>query len=340
MNRYIINILLLLLLSGISSCTKNELLLSGTFSDAPSQPLRILYRAASGNGAFIVDNPVPLTQGAFSTKAVTRYPTVIWVLSPEGTVLMPIYAEKGDELILTGKYADPYSWQVEGNEVMKQYSVWVKTNLATLKSGVSESINAAITKAVKSNPDSRFAAFLLFTRFIRVGFEKEFSEAKKYLTLDTEDMKEIEDASLLPPVSNVAASSAGFQKLALPALADTIEVIKPSDASKTVMYFWRDGFGKKHSDMQKLIKDFAKDSTVQVANIYMDTDTASWHRLISKDTVLRKSHPLWALGGESNPEVMALGIPSVPYIIVTDSKGKQLYRGAAPEKARLLIHKR
>lgn len=337
MGRYIIYLLLLLC---VSSCTKNELSFSGKFSDAPTQPLRVIYRAASGTGAFLVDNPVPLAQGEFTMKVATRYPTVIWVIASDGTTLMPIYAEKGDELVLSGKYSEPYAWRVEGNDVMERYTVWAKENVATLKSGEPERVNAAIAREVKANPGSRASAFILFTRFARVGNEKEFNDLKKLLTLDEDDIKEMESAALLPPVTGVATGSAKFAGLTLPTPKDSLCHLKPSANTKTLLYFWRDSFGNTHSGMQKLMKELSKDSTVRMANIYMDTDTAAWHRQLSADTTLRTSCPLWALGAEANASVATLGVPSVPFIIVADGKGVQLYRGTDPDKARLMINKR
>lgn len=333
MNRYISFVLLCFTLL-LGACSKNELSLSGQFSDSSSRTMRIVYRAASGSGAFLIDNPVPVSQGVFSLKVVTRYPTVLWVLATDGSLLMPIYAEKGDDLTLAGKSEDPYTWQVKGNEVAEAYCSWVKANANVLKTNDSHQINTAVAKAVKANPDSRFAAFLLFTRFVRNGFESEFDTLRKLLKLDEDDLKEIEDATMLSPMPYTRKENAILTDISLPTATDTLYKMSPSASKKTMLYFWRDSFGRVHSEANKLIKELASDTCIQIFNIYMDTDTARWHRSVRTDSVMRHTVSLWALGGEACPVIADMGVPRVPFIIVADSKGKQLYRGTNMDKVR------
>ena len=67
----------------------------------------------------------------------------------------------------------------------------------------------------------------------------------------------------------------------------------------------------------------------------MDADTMSWRRNVRADSV---SWPTaWAAGAIAAPGVDRLGIPSVPYFIVADSTGRQLFRGRSIKQAEALV---
>lgn len=319
-----------------SGCRKNELTLSGTLSDGNGQTLRIIYRAADKEKSFLVDNPIPLEgSGSFSLKVATRYPTVLWVYSMrDGDLLMAIYAERGDELSLSGKYTEPWAWEVKGNKVMEQYGEWARANAKALKSGDAGQINAAVAAYVKEEPDSRTAAFLLFTRFTVAGHEAEYKSLVSKLDLDEDDLKEMREACLAPEQINVPAAGE-FGKLRLPDTADSLISVSPAGSKATLLYFWRE---TPTAEIRSLIEDVNADTLRRAVSVYLDTDTVRWHQLLRTDTVLGETTALWALGGEINQAVKPLGVTGTPTLMVVDGRGKVLYRGAEADKARASVY--
>ena len=358
---YIFATLLLLL----SSCGKNELHIAVNFPDAENRTLRIVYRAANSEGGFLVDQQLPFAQGAMDMRVATRYPTVVWILSTSGQVLMPVYAEKGDNLTLTGKYADPASWVISGNKVMDAYAAWAKQEANTLKADNPEAVNAAVAKYVKAHPEDPAAAFILFTRYRRTGHEKEFQGLRASLKIDEDDLQQMEDACILT-APNPAPSP--LKQLTLPDERDSLVTLKTSGHAATLLYFWRDTYGKTHSDAKALFKDLYKATAsheakadtstaknappfsgvkprksapaLQLVNVYMDLDTMTWRRTLKSDTILGQTVALRAVGAEATPALAPLNIPSVPYFVVLSTDGKPLYAGPSPAEARKALPKK
>lgn len=336
MRRALTYMLCAVLLLTATSCLKNELTLTGSLTEGKGQTLRILYRAADKEKSFLVDNPVPLdASGRFTLKAATRYPTVLWIYSmQQGELLMPVYAERGDELTLSGKYTEPWGWKVEGNKVMEQYGEWSGANAKALKSGDESQINAAVAAYVKKEPDTRTAAFILFTRFNVPGHEDEYRSLVTKLELDDDELQEMKQACLAPEAAP-RGGNADFGTLRLPSPTDTLTSVSPAGRRSTLVCFWRD---TPQAEMQALLREVGKDTLRQVVSVYMDTDTVRWHRALREDSVLGGSTALWALGGEVNPSVRPLGVAGTPWLMVVDAKGKILYGGADPKEARKKVY--
>lgn len=332
MRRLLTYMLCVMAALAVSSCKKNELKLTGTLADGKGQTLRIIYRAADKEKSFLVDNPMPLdASGSFSLKVATRYPTVMWIHAlHEGKLLMPVYAERGDELTVSGKYGEPWAWTVKGNKVMEQYCDWARANAKALQSGDESLTNAAVAAYVNKEPDSRTAAFLLFTRFAVSGHESEYKSLLAKLELDEDDLEEMVQACMAPGhVTAPGNPELGNLRLATP--SDSLTGIDLSKAKTTLLYFWRESPDK---ETRALIDDVNSDTVRQGVSVYMDTDTVRWHQVLRSDSVMGTTLALWSLGGETNPAVRHLAIPSTPYLIVAGANGKVTYRGSDTQKAR------
>ena len=326
--RYLILTILPLL---IASCGSNEFTIEGTLTGGDGQTITLVHRAASKKQDFIIEQTIPVElNGRFTVKLNTRYPTVVWVLTTaDGSLLMPIYAEHGDELKLTGKFAEPQLWKVEGNKVMEQYSEWAAANINALMSDNAANLNAAIGKYVKQNPDSRTAAFLLFTRFVVPGYEDEYQQLVKTLKLDEDDLKEMQNACMTP--QNATRSEGKLpQKLTLPDMNDTLCDVSLKGSGNTLLYFWRDETTPEARDV--LVR--ANSSTdAQTVSIFMDTDTVRWHRQLQGDSTLNRTTRLWTPSGEMTPSLQPFAVSGTPYFIIIDNSGTATYRGSDAKAA-------
>ncbi|MCM1004900.1 MAG: DUF4369 domain-containing protein [Prevotella sp.] len=325
-------LIILALLFFSTSCLKNELTLSGSLSDAEGQSVTMVYRAADKVKSFIVETAVPMAaDGSFSFKAATRYPTVIWILNTNtGEALMPVYAERGDELTITGKFNEPVKWKVEGNKVMEQYCEWAAANINALMSNNPGKVNDAIADYIKEHPDSRTAAFLLFTRFVTVGYEAQYHKLLASLTLDEDDLKEMKEACMAPEVT-APGSDTLPEKIALRAAGDSVAEIRLKGSPKLLL-FWRESPDSDTRDLLKMANGKA-------ITVFMDNDTIRWKQMLDTDTVLKASKAMQAPGGEVNNAVKTLGVPTTPYFIVSDGAGKISYRGTDAQAASKQITK-
>lgn len=316
-----------------TSCLKNEFSLTANLTDGGTQNLTLVYRAASDKEEFVVEQTLPLSHGSFTLQGATRYPTVMWIFSSSHKQLYAIYIERGDELTLSGKFTDPLLWQVKGNKVMEEYCSWVRSNEAVMRGGNPVQINAAIAKYVKANPDNKLAGFLLLAHFSRSGHEKEFESLLN--SLKDDDVKE----KMLPAFMQMQAKSEDKNALlpvmpiTLAAPGDSMQTVNPAKAKGTVLYFWQDTSTPLHQPASALIAMADSTEGLQGADIFMGADTVQW-RNVRRVRKYEPLHSLWALGAETNLSLRRLNLPDVPYIVVTDAKGNQKYRGTDAAKAR------
>lgn len=335
MRHILLPILALLLLT---SCIKNEFTVDADLRGGGVQNLYIAYRAANSERSFVAEQAMPLSDGKFSLKGVTRYPTVMWIMSPARTLLYTVYIEHGDDITIRGNYDNPAMWQIEGNDVMEEYSAWAHAHEAALRSGDPARINTAVAAYVRKHPDNSLAAFLLLSHFARQGREKEFNNLWGSLK-DTDKAVQMRDAFMaLPTNEDGKAAALPLMPLSLPTAADTLMTVNPSGAKGTMLYFWHEASGKIHARAKDLLCEADTAKGLQGADIFMDADTVQWLQT-GKTAGHANRNSLWALGGETNLALRRLGIPSTPFIIVSDSKGRQLYRGCDVSAARRQLMK-
>lgn len=339
--RAVCTALLAIFAAGLGGCAKNEFTLEGDLEGAGTQPLHIAYRAANSERAFVTDLTVPLMEGRFSLTCATRYPTVVWLFSPMHSLMYAVYAEKGDHISIKGRWTDPYTWQVSGNEVMEEYCAWAKANPAALHSTQPAVVNTAVARYVKAHPDTRTALFMLLTLYCRAEDEAGFRSL--LATFKDKEMRAEMLAACAEPEPAPLDAKKPVSAFTLTNEKDTAQTLNPASARRTVLYFWREGFGPQHEQAMRLLREARRQGGVQAAHIYLDPDTVRWHQMLrsarSAGQLPDSVAALWAVGGESDPRLASLQLRSAPAIIVTDAKGRVLYRGTDVAAARTTVNK-
>ncbi|MDE7443550.1 MAG: thioredoxin family protein, partial [Muribaculaceae bacterium] len=84
------------------------------------------------------------------------------------------------------------------------------------------------------------------------------------------------------------------------------------------------------STLRSLAKKYKK-RQLQIVDISLQKDTIEWHKAIRNDSA-RWVHA-WVPGGLANQALSQLRLPRLPYYVVTDSTGRQLYRGESIKQA-------
>lgn len=309
----------------VCSCLKNELSIEGTLSDGQGKSLIVVYRAISKKQDFIVDQTIFIENNdRLSFKVATADPTVIWLLSgTSGELLMPIFAERGDDLKISGKYSDQIRWKVTGNKVMEQYCEWREANVNNIMSSDTGNLNSAISKYVKQNPESKTAAFILFTSFYVPGHEAEFLQLVKSLKLDEDDLSEMKKACLTPDIKTPDTKKIPA-KLTLVNMNDSTVNIPLKGKEVNLLYFWTE---PPSAEAKELIKSVAERENAQATTILVNPDTMMWRSSQADLDILDKNEKLWAKQGFADPQLKPLNISALPYYLLLDKSGKVLYSG-------------
>lgn len=323
-------LLAIVMAATLCACGKNEFTLSGTLKDAGSRNLIVVYTAFSDKHDELVSQRVPCNAGQFSLTCATRHPTIAWIMDSDGKLLHAIYGERGDKIAVSGDYKSPLEWKVTGNEASERYCKWMASHVSLLTADDPAKVNAAIAAYVKQNPDDVASALLLLTFYHRNTDESGFSKLWEELDISDKDKSRLLHVAMTQlDETQKRAATVAVTPVSLRNRSDSTVTVSPTSSRATILYFWRRSDGPHQGTLRVLA---SQPADVQVADVYMDPDSVQWRYMTQNDTMKRRN-ALWAFGGEMNLSLRRLAIPSAPYIIVADRKGKQIYRGISPSDA-------
>lgn len=323
--------ILILLLAALASCEKNEFTLAFAVPSDVNIGCRIVYYASAKNGGVIRETVAQIAGGKGETTLPQRYPSLVFLFA--GSSRMPaaiIYARHGEKFEIKGKDTDMALWEITGNKTTEALSAWRIKN-RQLIGGADDKLNKAVEAYVKDNPDSPAAAILLYCYFARRGHEKQFYRLQKILGSDvTGDeylMSALSAADLITGLPDTPAIPRRLILTGDSGYADTVAFAKGKGA--LLMFRANDDSGMSMDTVKALL---SKVKRQDAAEIFVDTDSLSWRRHVRKDTVegLRR---LWLPLGLADSVAMNMGVRRIPFYIVLNPKGKELYRGTRWEDA-------
>lgn len=328
-------LLLCLLFAG---CVKNEIKLRFEVPESVSGPYRVLYYASGKNQGMMRETAVEIARGKGEITLPTVYPSIVYVFSstrkePE----LAFYAERGDNMLITGDTPDVGEWKVDGNKLSREWSDWRYEHRQLLKSDDSERINAEVAKYVEKNPDSPLSMVLLTVYYSRradqAGFSRLYGLLKEGAFSNGDLMSALSAADLIEgpqqgwfglkggkgPVSLVLLGEKGY--------ADTLNL---KDTVPALLLF-ADKEGLKDGALDSISALSAK-SRSRVAEIYVDVDSLGWKRHLRKDSVAGMRRMMMPMG-LADSLAISLGIARAPYYITVGPKGQLVYRGDDFKKA-------
>lgn len=328
----------------LTGCTANEWEAEFVLPDSVTSNYKLVYYASSPKEGFMVETVAAVNAGKGKIKCPAKNPCVVFLYMPGAYSPSAIFwAEKGDKIKITGDNPDPATWNIEGNKLNKQITAWRLENLDAIRSLDEKQINAAVAKAVKADPDSRLAAFLLLTYYSRAADEKGFGSL--WASLGKGSHKD-EIASAAGRIDidlfDEAADKANLSRLVLPSLKAEEDTLPPhpdtllfTKAEGSILYFWIPISDRRNIaiDTLKALRRSYPDSKKRIiADICMDADSAVWTNTALRDSAKNVSR-LWMPQGPAHPEAMRIGVPGPGYFIVADKKGRQIYRGHDAKEA-------
>ncbi|MCM1152238.1 MAG: hypothetical protein NC328_01090 [Muribaculum sp.] len=320
----------------LSSCGPNRFKVEFKLSADCNTSYRLLHHASSRSQSFMVETTVGVQAGKASKEMPTRYPTVVFVFrSSETRPLLCFYAEKGDQIVISGGL-DPLEWNISGNDINDGLTVWRHENTAALRSRDAAAINAAVAKYVKAHTDNPLSAFLLLTEFSRREDEQMFRTLWKSLKKDALPQKLLDALSRADMDGGLPEDGPMVKNITLHVDSGRL-TISPAAKRTSLLYF----SGFEYDDLRVVdslrkmaeIAGYPGDSGKYiVANIFIEPDSMAWVRTLRHDTI-RGGIRGWVPLSFADENIKPLSIPRTKYFIVTDSKGRPSYRGFDVEKA-------
>lgn len=279
--------------------------------------------------------------GDVELKGTSAEPSLVEVFALDGTPLFVCTAADGDRLDLSMKLGDPSSLRIKGQDASRDFAAFVATHDSLLTHGNDSEVNALIASMVRSNPSSLASTLLMVTQFRTPGHEMLADSL-----LSAIDLK-ARPASLVGSYASslgeqVSADARGnLRSFTLRNARDTSARYTPAIHSFTLLVFNSSAKPDSITDRIERLRGDASKRRLHLMEISFAPDSSSWRASVDRDSVRsEKWIQAWAPGGPAGYNMRRMAVPAVPYYIVTDSTGAQIYRGASLSEADSLLRLR
>lgn len=148
--RKVVYIILVALATMMAGCRKSHFKLELSLNPDIWGNYHMEYYAQGpdGGGKWITQT-LPLDRGKFSMQGVTLGPTLANI-SMTGSRGIFIWIEPGNEIKISGDASDPATWDVEGNDINRQWNAFRRESAKQ-----PDSLQRDVVRYIEKNPDSR-----------------------------------------------------------------------------------------------------------------------------------------------------------------------------------------
>ena len=319
----------LLFLIGLGACSKTEFTLFFDLDEGVTDNYNVTYFATDTQGGLTVQAVASVQKGKCELKGYTKRPTLVYLSSKKSKLPLVIYTSREDEIMIHGKGSNPLQWEVEGNEINEQISAWRMANENILLNDDKTALNESVENYAAQNPESA-AAFIITL----VYFNRRADNFKYVAVMD--GFRNLPDKSTL--IGLAAQADQLDNSLAYPARIESMIMKSSRNIPDTIIFngknpgfliFWNSDLKEKkeiRDSLKSLVKAYPDSASRILADINLDSDSTAWRNAIKKDS-LNSVKRLWAPASLTDKTLMKLKVGSVPYYIVADSAGRQVYRG-------------
>lgn len=279
--------------------------------------------------------------GKFSLRGVASRPSLGVLTLSDGTWLATLIVQNGEEINVEVNPDNPYAAKVSGSGASQEIGRWLNDNADALMKRDAAAVNAAVSKYVTSNPGRLSSTAILVSYFNCEGNEAAADSLFSLLTPQARPSEVVQGFNSVITAQLADAAHAPLQMMSLYELCDSLILFTPARASMSLLCFTTDDRAQLDSvrgHLRRLSREHQR-KQLQLAELNTAPDSATWRRSFGGDTTGR-FYRTWLPGSVAAPAVRKLAIPRMPYFVVVDSTGAQLYRGASIIAAESVINTR
>jgi len=277
--------LFLILFSG---CIKNKFKITVDLEAKLSSAYTLSYYASSAKQGLFIESAISIQNGKGEIELATRYPTIVTLSS--GAESIYFYAERGDDVEITGKTGDILDCTVGGNSINEEWSQWRLKNVNALRSHSAGEINTAVENYVKENNENPLSTLLLIYYYDRRENNTEFLRLWKTLKGEAAKEKWLSLTSRNDLLTAQPLPQPDFTKrhtLILKSRENGADTIVTGEKT-VVLYFWRSGDPDRNimiDSLRNLRKHNPDSAQFIIADICINPDSLSWSGEIGRDSL-------------------------------------------------------
>ena len=320
----------------LGACSKSDSFsVEGKLADGATMNLRAIYY---DNGK-LQNSVFPTDKGSFAFSGQSEHGTIVELLSNDYRVLGRFYAVNGDKIKLTLDPKSPSRIKIEGNEISERWAKVLNDNAKLLDSKNTAGINAFVAKYIGAHRDDIVSTLLLLTAY---DWSADPTEAERLLASIAPEARPsqlVDGYTLNLERVGKKASQARVVPFSYLDERDSLAHFNPRRQSYALLAFSDDRSGRPDSvipGLRRIHRDGAKAlPSLRVVDFSLDGDTITWRRQVRADST-SFDHG-WAAGSVAAPAIALLGIPRLPYFVLVDSTGTQLFRGGSIRAAEAAV---
>lgn len=295
----------------LAGCTDSEQFrVNGTIEGRPTLNLRVGYYADGAYRSIIT----AAREGEFEFFGSSKNPTMVEIFDYEYRPLARLYASNGETFEMHLDLDKPNEPIIEGNDISKRWATAIRDNAAEFDGGRLRA-NAAIEAYVAAHPDDIVSTLLVITAY--------------NAALDPAAADSL--LAMIDPQARPSSLTESFNQLLLPLVNDAVTAPLPElryiSATDSTATFRADARAASLIAFVDQADDHVSrglDTLDRKATLELRL-SADIRRGSIPDTLRRAVGRM--PGGIAAHGVNRLGIPDLPFFIVVDSAGRQVYRG-------------
>lgn len=330
--------IILLLCLVAAACSKSEdFTVKGKIADGATMNVRAIYY----EDGKMQNSVFPADKGAFAFKGHSPEGAVIELLANDYRLLGRFYAADGDEIELTLYPKSPSKIQFKGNEIGERWAKVLNDNAALLDSKNTAGINAFVAKYVSAHRDDIVSTLLLMTSYDWSSNPAEGERLLASIAAEARPARLVDGCTVNLARVGKQAVEARVVPFSYIDERDSLANFNPRRQEMALLAFSNENSGRADSivpALKRIHNARANEKKLRVLDFSLDSDTLTWRRLIRPDSA--KYDHGWVAGSVAAPAVRRLGIPRLPFFVVIDSAGTQLYRGGSIKAAEALLKKK
>ena len=301
---------------------------TGTIEGAPTFNMRFHYFGDDALHTGITAS----REGKFTFAGSSRQPVMVEIFDNDYHLMGRLYARNGDEIKCVLNRQNPYKSTFEGNDVNKRWTKFINANAEVLlRPG--DDANALIAKYVSDNPDDIVSAMLISGSYDAARDVAGADSLIRMLGPDAHPLNLIESFEYM--LNRVATKEASKPVLPM-TFADSDDSLRsynPRHSRLSLIVISDNESGRADSIVPQLrrLRRTYNDKQLAIVDFSVDRDTTVWKQSIRNDS--SRWLQGWGAGSLASPAISRLGVRSLPFFVVADSTGKQLYRGLSIAQA-------
>lgn len=288
---------------------KKSYKIDGTVEGLGTQNLTVIYHDGNALREFTTN----AVDSKFHIEGMSDEPVAIELYDNKGNRIGCVVARNGEEISVKYKVSDRNYMEAKGNKLSAALAEFLQKN--------GNDLNSAIEHRLTSTAADELSE-LLAGYYYDINANAQSADSLLRLADSESHIGDVMLRYKSEIAARLSAAPAKIERMRLLSSADSLTNYEPSAKTNT-LYIFTDIYSIPDSIVE-YADSVAKD--MKVASVRLAIDSFGWH----KDTARfsKKVTHLWAPGGVADSALRSLDIPRVPFFIVADTTGAQIYRGS------------